>query len=500
MNKLYLFCIGGTGVRVLRSLTMLLMAGTDCGVETIVPIVIDRDTSNGDFTRTKGLIENYIAVHKIARTNGNNKFFRTNLRLLNNNLYLQLFDNTLVFKDYIGHNTMSLENKALIEILFSKDVLNLNMSEGFQGNPNIGSIVLNQFENSNVFRDFAEDFQDGDMIFIISSIFGGTGASGFPLLRRILHTTNVRDAHGNLLPNWGLINKAKIGAISVLPYFKVSIPNEQVLVNSDTFIDKTKAALTYYKTEDKKIDVLYYIGDKLSSSYDFHTGGDAQRNNAHFVELAAALAILDFVNPNKFQINFHRDENNNIEKTTYKEFGVNNLNSVLTFSDLADETKRLLINPLSRFLLFAKYMGYRAIKKDIHGREASEIQYDDGSDIFKKEFKYQPYARNKFDGDFRQKEVIRKLESGMYCFLEWLLEMENQNRKFSPFNLYTSDTDFIKGDLKIIRHNKFPYKSWAKVDNELNRLIHKVDKAMENESRFLELFYSMTENIINYKS
>ena len=69
MSKLYVFGIGGTGARVLKSLTMLLASGADCGVETIVPIIIDRDMSNKDLSRTKLLIEDYMIVNKIAKTN-----------------------------------------------------------------------------------------------------------------------------------------------------------------------------------------------------------------------------------------------------------------------------------------------------------------------------------------------------------------------------------------------------------------------------------------------
>ena len=81
MSKLYIFGIGGTGIRVLKSLTMLLAAGVDCGVDTIIPIIIDRDESNGDFTKTKLLIENYLAVNKIARETEINRFFKTKIEL-----------------------------------------------------------------------------------------------------------------------------------------------------------------------------------------------------------------------------------------------------------------------------------------------------------------------------------------------------------------------------------------------------------------------------------
>jgi len=502
MSKLYVFGIGGTGARVLKSLTMLLAAGADCGADTIVPVIIDRDTSNKDLSRTELLIEDYIIVNEIAKTNGKNRFFNTKIDLLNGELCLKLIDNTQKFDEFIGRNsTMSQENQALVDMLFSKETLKLDMTEGFQGNPNIGSVVLNQFDDNDVFKAFGTSFKDGDKIIIISSIFGGTGASGFPLLRKILQTPNVKGVDGKELDNWGLVNKAPIGAISVLPYFIVGSPTDGSLVNSDTFIDKTRAALSYYKTEDKKIDTLYYIADKLTTIYEHHKGGDTQKNDAHFVELSAALAVLDFVNPENNSKNFHRDTKNNIERTTYKEFGINANIQKLSFNNLTDETKRLIVNPLSRFLLFAKYMGYTVVKENNNGKEELVVRNVENNDIFEKEHKFQPYAHKRFTSDFRKNNNIQKLESVQEKFFEWLLEMDKQEHKFSPFNLLASSaTDFIEGDLKIVKPDNLKYKNWAKVDNELNRQIHKIDKACENDSRFIELFYRVTEALINYKN
>jgi hypothetical protein len=502
MSKIYVFGIGGTGARVLKSLTMLLAAGVDCGVETIVPIIIDRDMSNKDLSRTKLLIEDYIEVNKIAETKGKNRFFKTKIKLLNGELFLQLKDNTQKFKDFIGKNTsMSLENQALMDMLFSKQTLELDMTEGFQGNPNIGSVVLNQFDDNDIFAAFADDFKNGDKIFIISSIFGGTGASGFPLLRKTFQTSNVKGADGQDLSNWGLINKAQIGAISVLPYFIVGSPSDDSLVNSDTFIDKSRAALSYYKTEDNKLDTLFYIADRHTTTYPHHKGGKSQMNNAHFVELAAAIAVLDFVSPNVTSKNIHRDKDNKIERTTYKEFGINADLVEFDFSNLTDVTKNLIVNPLSRFLLFAKYMGYAVVKKDINGKEELVVEKVEKNDVFQNEHRHQPYAYKRFTGEFRKINSIQKLESVQIKFFEWLLEMEKQNRKFTPFNLLSSSaSDFIKGSLNIVKSRVLNFKNWAKVDNELNVQIKKIDKSLENDSRFLELFYRATEELINYKN
>ena len=478
MSKLYIFGIGGTGSRVMKSLTMLLASGVHCGVDTIVPIIIDRDMSNKDLSRTKILIENYIESHKISETKGNNEFFKTKIELLDNELCLQLMDNTQKFDDFIGRNSMSKENQALVDMLFSKETLKMDMTVGFQGNPNIGSVVLHQFEDTDVFRAFAKDFKSGDRIFIISSIFGGTGASGFPLLRKILHTPNVKDVNGVVLDNWSLINNALIGAISVLPYFTVGSATDESLVKSDTFIDKSRAALSYYKTEDKNIDTLYYIADKQTSTYEHNKGGDAQRNNAHFVELAAALAILDFVNPEKMSKNIHRNDNGEIRQTTYKEFGIHSNAKEINFDNLSDETKKLLVNPLARFLLFHNYMKF----------------------IFDKQHNFQPYAHRRFSGNFRKKDVVKNVETVQELYYEWLKEMENQTHKFSPFNLTSCNAlDFIKGNVHYVKTGNFRYKKWAIVDNELNRQIDKIKNSLENEKKFIEVFFRMTEALINYK-
>lgn len=500
MSKLYIFGIGGTGARVLKSLTMLLASGVKCGVDTIVPIIIDRDKGNGDYSRTYGLVKSYIAVNKIApkkdpKQKIKNRFFNTEIKLLDDELLLKLDDETMKFEDFIGISTQTDENKALSKMLFSKKTLSMDTEYGFKGNPNIGSVVLNQFDDKNIFKTFASDFQEGDKIFIISSIFGGTGASGFPLLRKMLHTTNLKDAEGNELLNWGLINKAHIGAISVLPYFNVDKKDN---VDSDTFNDKTRAALSYYQTDDGKLDTLYYIADTNRKSYKYAEGGKEQKNDAHFVELSAAMSVLDFVNSDKKNENFQKNGEGN-RKTIYKEFGINSKVEEIAFDNLAAETQKLIVNPLTRFMLFSKYMGYTIVKRSEDGKDKFDAERVSQNDIFDKQNKYQPYAHGRFIGDFRNN--IAELDSIQKQFIEWLQEMTQQSRKFAPFNLSTDNAfNFVNGNVSLFTKNNSTYKNWAKVDNELNKQIIKVKKSLTNEKIFIELFYRVTEELINQTS
>lgn len=81
MSKVYIFGIGGTGSRVLRSFTMMMAAGVKFGVKEVVPIIIDPDMANADLTRTVSLMNNYQAVRSnLSFTNDNpTMFFRTEI-------------------------------------------------------------------------------------------------------------------------------------------------------------------------------------------------------------------------------------------------------------------------------------------------------------------------------------------------------------------------------------------------------------------------------------
>lgn len=341
MAKLYVFGIGGTGSRVIRSLTMLLASGLETSVDEIVPIVVDPDSANADLTRTVMLMNDYVKIYsKLNFTQQKNGFFRTKItcELPNYTLLIQDTDDRK-FRNFIGMPEMSKENKAMMEMLFSEKNLDANMNVGFKGNPNIGSVVLNQIVKSSGFETFANSFQQGDKIFIISSIFGGTGASGFPLLVKTLRTDQT-------IPNHSLINKAEIGAITLLPYFKLN-QDENSEIDSSTFISKTKSALAYYEKNvaiGGQVNVLYFLGDNMVGSYQNHEGGSAQKNDAHLMEFLSATAIIDFCNEEHFE-----------GESINKELGVGKLENKgsIIFSSFDDKIVQMIQRPMVQFTLMA---------------------------------------------------------------------------------------------------------------------------------------------------
>lgn len=303
MNNIFVFCIGGTGLRVMKSLIMLLAAGEDINNFNVVPILIDPHKDLAELKNLKKTLEDYQKINIKLKTGGTNQqnamdgFFKTSILSLNemDGLSSGDFDfdqrEDKAFGELINLNAFKDNdiNRQMIELLYSPTNLSKPLSVGFKGSPNVGCVVLNEtIENAQWFKTFEGSCKKGDKIFIISSIFGGTGASGFPLLVKKIKKSSSDD-----------VKNAPIGALTVLPYFDLTDPAanaENKEIDSSNFATKTKAALSYYNKE-VAVDSLYYIGDTPKERYE--NNEMEQENNAHVVELIGATSILNFANKPK---------------------------------------------------------------------------------------------------------------------------------------------------------------------------------------------------------
>ena len=283
--KLFVFAIGGTGSRVLKSMIMLCAAGVrpvdsngrPLNDVEIVPIIIDPHKSNADLKRTERLLSAYGTIReKLYGKNVNaNGFFATKISTLKevvSSSQVPLDDSFIFnlaavenykFRDFISYNTMNEPNQALTSLLFADYQLENKMSIGFVGSPNIGSVALNGVKDSNEFKAFANVFADGDRIFFISSIFGGTGAAGFPIIVK-----NIRQAKNIDAKNKAFLQRAPIGGLTVLPYFSLmesDDKNDKRIDNAD-FVVKTQSALEYYNNTltgngRNAVNAIFYLGD-----------------------------------------------------------------------------------------------------------------------------------------------------------------------------------------------------------------------------------------------
>ena len=122
MAKIFVFGIGGTGSRILRSLTMMLASGVKFGADEIVPIIIDPDASNADLTRTVALLNNYASIrNSLQFSNDNqNRFFRTKIERILPNYTLRINDtDDKSFQEFIAYASMSKSNQALTKMLLN---------------------------------------------------------------------------------------------------------------------------------------------------------------------------------------------------------------------------------------------------------------------------------------------------------------------------------------------------------------------------------------------
>lgn len=449
MSRLFLFAIGGTGARVVRSLTMMLASGVgglDSSTE-IVPIIIDYDLSNGDKTRAIRALEKYSEIHQsLYADTANGKlytdhFFMTTIKPLSQagvaavagaaNLKKFEFNfgpasTSKSFSEYLNKSALNtvagaeLTEQLLYALYDTSDgqcpnaELELDMPKGFKGNPNIGSVVFHDLRESAEFIQFRGTFNAAqDKVFIVSSIFGGTGASGFPEIVNAIRTSPL-----------ATLNPAIIGSALVLPYFDLGEPHFEKgdvgAIDAASFNAKTRAALSFYAASNginDKVNALYYIGDENHDTYDYNEGENRQKNAAHVVEFVAASAIIDFLRRNV------TDKDHNAY-----EFSINNekKGQSIQLPDFQNSTHTLFLDNLSAFVIAMKY--YRDVicgdRKKISGRTAyySNERFGLSSKLGKGVYQLlDDFLNANYNGD---KD---------WAFYPWLKELQEHCHKLYPY-------------------------------------------------------------------
>ena len=419
MPRLFIFAIGGTGARVLRSLTMLLAAGVRLeNCDTVVPVLIDPDSDNGDLKRTKALLEQYALLHRTLYPDGTRPasgFFSQPLSTLaalhTTGAEAELRDTfvydfggiTKSFGKYLEMPDLlqrAPETYELLNLLFTPESLNASLDVGFRGSPNVGSVVLNPLVQSKEMRYLAQSLQAGDRAFFISSIFGGTGAAGFPLLVKNLRDTSTASA----LQKPDLRRQLKAGALVVLPYFTLQNAETPEQIDSNTFVTKTKTALSYYAENLTGVDALYYLGDKPGQPLPNHAGRSEQRNAANLIELLGALAVPHFTRQPDAQLS--------ADAPTYHEFGLKNDVPDVDFGQWPAELRADVAQPMIRFHWFARYLQHDA-KDDLQAPWASLINLRGNPE--------------------KNGNLYKELNGFFNAYSEWLKELSMTERRFSAF-------------------------------------------------------------------
>lgn len=439
--RTYIFAIGGTGARVLRSLTMLLASGVE-GTDTekeIIPIVIDYDGDNGDTERTQDVLEKYQKIHSAAYGNKildhQEHYFCTPMKslreliddetILSQNVRygvpLERMDKETTYSGYIDYSSLNISNgtlptRRLLECLYStepakddqnkenlKAELHMKLYHGFRGCPNIGCVVTKQLLDNDALNQLPGLIQEGDKVFIIGSIFGGTGASGIPMLLDFFKSGKYGES----------FNKNKVGVLAVTPYFNLNwVDDKKSPIDSNTFIAKTKAALTAYEeTVYQTADAVYMVGDdKVAQPFENIEGGTRQKNSANVVELVGAMMAIDFM----------RKDDSSLEHSFF-EFGLqNNHDSTtpLVYDDFYEQTTKPYFDPMTRYVIFKHFCQ----------------QY-----VFKKQWAASDYFVGNDSGLEKNNPFFGNLEAFYKEFELWITELED--RKYRPLKLFNLNAE-----------------------------------------------------------
>lgn len=511
--RLFLFAIGGTGARVVRSLTMMLASGIN-GLDSsteIIPVIIDYDLSNADKTRAIAALEKYSQIHSSLYpdaagqgVNYSDNFFMTRLTPLRNagitgiqslkaeyELYFGPAGTAIKFADYLGLDSMQArpDEKVTLDLLNAlyddsdqndrNAELNLELTLGFKGKPNIGSVVFHELRSMPELQNFFTTYNaaNGDRVFIVSSIFGGTGSSGFPEIVNAIrthHNPNVRDAI--------------IGAVVVLPYFGLGIPDPATgdtgAVDAGSFASKSVAALTYYHNSlNNKINSLYYVGDENIDVYDYNEGSTRQENRAHVVEFIAATSIIDFMKRNVGLNDHHAFE-----------YGIKDerKGGAIKLEDFYGGSKTDYLDNLSEFAIAVKY--YRDVICGDRNRIKTSTAF---------------YSQNAFALNGKLGRGVFKLfdefidadynngQKGHWGFYPWLDEMLSHDHKL---HLYNVDKTLKINDIlayKVIKGGTFssPATSDDNITSCMNKKSHQLPAY--DDKAFFKTLREVAQEIYN---
>lgn len=295
----YAIGIGGTGAKCLESLVHLAAAGM-IPDERLYVLFVDPDTTNGCLERAVVTLNHYKAFKDDPQLTQSH-LLRTKIFSADSNIWTPFTDNFTDnaqprLSDFFDYHSLRMAGDKtrvaaahLFESLYSEKERETTLNRGFRGHPSIGASVMAQTvrlgeeDPWRTFRSRVSNDTDAK-IFLAGSIFGGTGASGFPTIAQL-----IRDELGG--------KNVKMGGALVLPYFTfAAVEDDELKAKAEHFLMNTQAALKYYHLWNKTAiyDAIYLLGDESQIEVEHFLGGSRQRNSPHFIELYAALAAVDF--------------------------------------------------------------------------------------------------------------------------------------------------------------------------------------------------------------
>jgi hypothetical protein len=343
-NKLLLIGVGGTGAKVLEAFVILAAGGffgDRLKGKTVYLRLMDIDSAGGNKTRLEKLLHDYDyaktrlasdaeenvktgLLGKIRKSRPISPWDTVNIDWGNKTNFswaVQVQAAAATFNAL----TVGETDKRLLRALYSEDDFQTDLRQGVRGIPRIGSLLwdveydsqrnanagfwhaLRADKNLDLATSLGNNPDDVG-IMIVGSIFGGTGASGSPMIVKNLFEEFLKNKNANKFP---------IALTLMLPYF--TFPSENLKTKNQAenalgkpgrfadpieFVPNSKMALKSYK-DSGLLDILstlYLVGSDMKSmqpiddndNLHVDTGGPDTVNPSFPPEVVGALAAFDF--------------------------------------------------------------------------------------------------------------------------------------------------------------------------------------------------------------
>lgn len=338
-KQYFVMGIGGTGMRCIESLIHLCAMGMFDDTE-IHLLALDTDKNNGNFARLKDLKEAYVnakCIDPANRTPLNDSFFSANIKYYE---FSPNYERKSTFGevfDYNGTQRNRPDEAALADLILTNNVETFNLRHGYRAQTHLGSMMMYhsiieaaKSRTSNDLKDYLQALitsvnSGKPRVFILGSVFGGTGASSIPIIPQAISEA------ANIISN-GTVNVIKDSFFSstlLTAYFSFKNPSPEelkkhkVIATSDKFALNSQVAMMFYNDDTTVRDTyqrFYMLGTdgqtwnpmarKQESITETITGGGEQKNDSHYIELLAACAALDFLHIDEKKLEENKDANN----------------------------------------------------------------------------------------------------------------------------------------------------------------------------------------------
>jgi len=519
MPKNYLIGIGGTGAKVVEATLFMCAAGY--GPDELSIFLIDPDKGNGNLARTTQLISKYLECQKYFKSaNPSTKLFKTKVKTPDEekDRVWNIFKSTdATLKDWIGEEGMQGAEKDLANILFSKLEMTTQLNEGFRGHPAIGSVVMTEIPDNELPFKLLWDEIPGSKafdvrVFLVGSVFGGTGAAGFPTLghKNVLKFNPDKKKDTFIGNESEGLSRVLLGGALVLPYFKV-VKNGNVpgmYVTSNDFPIATKAALEFYNTKDNLgFDQIYFLGDSIDHSVgEFSVGSTSQKNKPHYIEVVSGLAALDFFD--QPAVNKKTDPMYFIAKRDTEILDWTNLPFTRNQDILSD--KRAEFKELITTMTIFSYVFVTYVESIRNSKNDSTNEHEYLLEWYKSNFKHKQTRFSKFKNieeekrlnirEASNKEILDKFTLFTEDFLKWIVAFD----EYSNVNLIDKSqivdengwTDpFNQPFVGYLLKESSKKEGWTTFvtkgidDAEINRSIQENAKNFSAANRIINLFY-----------